>query len=294
MKFGITGNIDRKEIRESVRKVLKRLEDNSASFIIDSLFARTLNLPPAVCGEHSGKEELGDKSDMVLAFGGDGTLLYIAKSIGNFTTPILGINTGRFGFLTEITPEELPERINDLLVKRYSVEKRIMMEAFIEGSETQELLAVNDFVIDKGGYPRIIKIALTINNEYFHTYTSNGIVVSTATGSTAYSLSAGGPIIYPTVDNLLITPICPHTLSVRPMIIPGDFSVCLELLSGPEEIPLNADGQQRVMLNTGQKITIKRSKAVLNLVHFPSHNFFRVLSNKLGWGSRKENDSCKR
>ena len=290
MKFGITGNIDRKEIRESVRKVLKRLEDNSVSFIIDSRFTQTLNLPDSGIAH----EELGDKSDMVLAFGGDGTLLYIAKSIGNFTTPILGINTGRFGFLTEITPDELPERINDLLAKRYSIEKRIMMEAFVEGRETRELLAVNDFVIDKGGYPRIIKIALTINNEYFHTYTSNGIIVSTATGSTAYSLSAGGPIIYPTVDNLLITPICPHTLSVRPMIIPGDFSVCLELLSGPEEIPLNADGQRGVMLNPGQKITIKRSNAVLNLVHFPSHNFFRVLSNKLGWGSRKENNSRKR
>ncbi|KPK89336.1 hypothetical protein AMJ80_09955, partial [bacterium SM23_31] len=216
------------------------------------------------------------------------------KSIGNFTTPILGINTGRFGFLTEITPDELPEHISDLLEKRYFVEKRIMLEASVEGDETQELLAVNDFVIDKGEYPRIVKIALSINNEFFHTYTSNGIIVSTATGSTAYSLSAGGPIIYPTVDNLLITPICPHTLSVRPIIIPGDFSVCLELVSGPEEIPLNADGQQGIIINVGQKITIKRSNAVVNLVHFSLHNFFRVLSNKLGWGSRRENDTRKR
>ena len=286
MRFGITGTIERAGFRDAVRYVLKTLESSELSFVIDIDFARTLELP----GSSVTREKLGAQSDMIFAFGGDGTLLHIAKSIGERSTPILGVNTGHLGFLTEITPEELPERITDLLENRYTVEKRTMIEAEVEGHSSQTMLAINDFFIDKGGYPRTIKIALTIEREFCHTYAANGIIVSTATGSTAYSLSAGGPIIYPTVDNLLITPICPHTLSARPMIIPGDFSISIELHSGPEELSLNADGHLVAVLKPGQKIFIRRSTSVLNLVHFPSHNFFRVLSNKLGWGSRNENN----
>lgn len=286
MIFGITGNIERKEIIEAVRRLLETWEKNSISFVVDSRFAVTLKEK-----SRSVKiEDLGVKSDIILTFGGDGTLLYIAKKISNSQTPVLGINTGHLGFLTEIKPEELPEKIKDLLEKKYRIEKRVMIEAVVDGDESQKLYAINDVFIDKGGYARSLRIGLTIENQYCNTYTSNGIIISTATGSTAYSLSAGGPILYPSVDNLLITPICPHTLSARPMIVPGNFSINLEIFAGPDEIPLNVDGHLGVTLKPGQKVTITKSDLTLNLVHFLSHNFFSVLSDKLGWGSRNENN----
>lgn len=287
MIFGITGNIDRRKIREAVRSSLKKLEEKSIEFVIDSQFARKLD----IADSGIKTEELGSQSDIILTFGGDGTLLYLAKKIRNSDTPILGINTGHLGFLNEITPEDLPGKIDDLLNRRYEVESRAMVEAVAEGSRTKKLFAINDFFIDKGAYPRSLKIGLTIDNQYCHTYISNGVIISTATGSTAYSLSAGGPILYPTVDNLLITPICPHTLSARPMIVPGSFSINIEIYAGPKDIPLNADGHQVEMLHPGQRVTFTRSSRILNLIHFPSHNFFTVLSNKLGWGSRNEENN---
>jgi len=292
VKFGITGNVERKAILEAVRGVIHTLDRQNISFVIEDEFARSLNLPV----EGVPRSELGAVSDMLLAFGGDGTLLYIAKTLGEHEIPILGINAGHLEFLTEMTPEELPSKIYDLIEKRYTVEKRIMIEAKTDSSGSQQILAVNDIFIDRSNYERMIKLALTIDNEMCHTYIANGIIISTATGSTAYSLSAGGPILYPTIDNLLINPIYPHTLSARPMVIPGDFTIEIELQSGPEEVPLNADGHIVTMLKPGNKIFIRKSSSVLNLVHLPSHSFFKVLSTKLGWGTRNEisnSDSAK-
>ncbi|MFC1553755.1 NAD(+)/NADH kinase [candidate division KSB1 bacterium] len=285
MKFGVSGNIQNEKIREAVLKAIKSLDSKNISYVIDEHFSKALKL------DNKGipKKDLGRLSDLILAFGGDGTLLYIAKEIGDCKTPILGINTGHLGFLTEIMPEEFPQKIDFLLSGEYSVEKRTMIESFVSDGPSNMIYAVNDFTIEKGSYPRTIKIAIIIEDEYCHTYTSNGIIVSTATGSTAFSLSAGGPIVYPTIKDILITPICPHTLSARPMVIPEEFKIEFELISGPDEVPLIADGQFSRMLSPGQKITIRKSKSVLNLIHFPSHSFFRVLSSKLGWGTRNEN-----
>ncbi len=284
MNFGITGNIERKEIHEPVRKVIDRLENQDISFVIEDSFVQKLNLSD----KGVTRKELGNISDMILAFGGDGTLLYIAKTLENFNIPILGINAGHLGFLTEITPEELPNIIHDLVQNKYTVEKRIMIEAVTDTNGSEHLLAVNDIFIDKSNYERTIKLALTINDKFCHTYVANGIIVSTATGSTAYSLSAGGPIMYPTIENLLISPVYPHTLSARPMVIPGDFTIAIELQSGPDEVPISADGHVVTILKPGSKVLIRKCPNFLNLVHLPSHSFFNVLQSKLGWGTRNE------
>jgi len=208
--FGITGNIERKEIVEAVRHLLQTWEKNSISYVVDRRFANELKIQ-----NNSVKtEDLGVESDIVLAFGGDGTLLYIAKKISRSQTPVLGINAGHLGFLTEIKPDELQEKIKDLLDKKYMVEKRVMIEAVVEGNESQKYYAINDIFIDKGGYARSLRIGLTIENQYCHTYTSNGIIISTATGSTAYSLSAGGPILHPSVDQFS------YIFSIIPFALP--------------------------------------------------------------------------
>jgi NAD+ kinase len=284
VKFGIAGTIQDDTIRKAVYTILEQFERAGIEYVIESNLSKSLGV--AESGISAG--DMHSNADIVLAFGGDGTLLSIARELGFSSVPILGINAGHLGFLTDITIDELLPHIDDLQNNRFYIEKRIMLEADVEGIQEQTFLAVNDFFIDKGEYPRIIKIALSIENEYCVTYTSDGIVVATATGSTAYSLSAGGPIVYPTVDELIVTPICPHTLSARPMIIPGNFTIILELRSHHIEVPLNADGYQAAMLRPGQKVTIRKSKAAFQLVHFPSHNFFNVLSTKLGWGARND------
>ncbi len=284
MIFGITGNIYNEATKEIVITSLTKLDKKSVTYLIEDELAKVLKLP-----ENSTKSrELGKKSDLIIAFGGDGTLLSVAKQNRFSNTPILGVNAGHLGFLTEIPPENLSERINDLLAGNYDVENRNMIEAAINGNNESLYYAVNDIVIDKGGFPRSLKASLSIENEFCHLYSSDGIIISTATGSTAYSLSAGGPIIYPTNENILITPICPHTLSARPMIIPESFHIEIEIVSGPEEVFLNADGRPAASLVIGDKISIRRSKFSLNLVHFKGHSFFRVLRTKLDWGTQAD------
>jgi len=282
VKFGITGNISNDKKHAAVLSVLRQLDEKRVSYVTEGRFARMLHLPDTGIPV----EKLGSTVDMVIVFGGDGTLLYSAKNIGLFGIPVLGVNTGHLGFLTEIPLEELPRRMPDLLDGNYTVEKRMMIEAVVPGAETRTFFAVNDIVIDKGGHPRLMDITLFIEKEFCHTYSSDGMIVSTATGSTAYSLSAGGPLVYPTLDDILVTPICPHTLSARPMIIPGNFHIDLEIVAGPADVQIHADGRPGAHLKIGDTIAIHKSTHTLNLAHFPEHNFFRMLRTKLGWGSR--------
>jgi len=277
--FGITGNIHTDATREAALNVIDNLKKNNISFVVDLDFNRFLGIN--VDGIAWG--EFCRQSDLILSFGGDGTLLDIAKRIGDKKTPILGVNTGHLGFLTEISPEILPQRLDDILNGNYSIEKRMMIEARVPGNSKKTYLAVNDFVIDKGGYPRSMKASLSIGNEFCHLYTFDGLIISTATGSTAYSLSAGGPIIYPSIKDILITPIYPHMLSARPMIVPGELEIEIEIVSGSESVFMHADGRLATNLHIGDKIQIKKSLTVLNLVHFPEHNFFRVLRAKMNW-----------
>ncbi len=287
MKIGLTGNIEREEVRDALIDVIKQLDAHNIEWVIDDRFQNISR----ETGISSSTANLGNITDVVLSFGGDGTLLYLAKLLCQSGTPLLGINMGHLGFLTEINLDQLNEKIVAIKNKEYDVEKRAMLESTVPSIKDDFNLAANDLVLDKGKHSRIIKIKVTVNGDYCHTYAANGLIVSTATGSTAYSLSAGGPIIYPSVENLLITPICPHTLSARPMIIPAEFEIELDIISGPEQVIFQADGQPVHWLAPGQKIIMRKSNLTFNLVHFPHHSFFQVLRNKLGWGTRNENDS---
>ncbi len=284
MVIGITGNIKRDDIGEVIEKAVDFLEDKGISWFLDTRFGEI--------GIDKNKlfdlKELGQKSDIILTYGGDGSLLYVSRELIGIDIPILGVNMGHLGFLTEMRPEELSDRIDDILNGNYLIENRAMLIAEKLDSGGRSNYAVNDIVIDKGEHTRIMKLGLTIDSDYVHTYVANGLILSTATGSTAYSLSAGGPIFYPTIDNILVTPICPHTLSMRPMVIPGDFEVTLEVVSGPEKIVLQADGESCCELKIGDRVIIRRIPDQLKLIHFKDHTFFKVLSNKLGWGARND------
>lgn len=235
------------------------------------------------------------KLDLVLVLGGDGTLLNTARLTAPFQLPILGINMGYLGFLTEVDLENLFFSLERLVTGEYSLEERMMLRCELKREEKiiDEFLALNDIVVAKGPFSRMILFDAYVNDQYIDTYSADGIIVSTPTGSTAYSLSAGGPIVFPEVELMLLTPICPHTLYSRPMVIGPDKNVRVVLKSDIEDVMLTVDGQHGYKLIKGDEIVVKKSPLQTKLVRLNKKSFGDILRNKLresGGNNRGENN----
>ena len=230
-------------------------------------------------------EITADDTDVIVTLGGDGTLLRGARVAGN--TPVVGINFGRLGFLTTAGPGEVTECLERLASKDYTIEERALLNSMISsGEERSETYAsLNDVVVHQGGVSRVIVLKVSLNGEPVGQYSSDGIVVATPTGSTAYSLSAGGPILAPDVDAVVITPISPHTLSVRPLVVSGDAEVAIELAEPTREKALvSFDGQFAHELQSGEKVVIRNASQRIKLVRMEREGFFATLRTKLHWG----------
>lgn len=282
--LGISGNFTKNDVHEIIKKTLDFLFAKDVNFIVDSEYKYDVNGN----GTKASLLEIGKKSDIVLSFGGDGSLLHISKVMSEFGTPVLGVNMGHLGFLAEVDPSEIEKRLVEIFENKYSIETRSVLQVEKLNEPNTKKLAVNDVVMDKGSHSRILKISMRIGDKFSNVYSANGIIVSTATGSTGYSLSAGGPIVYPSIDNILITPICPHTLSIRPMIIPGTENIEIELITDPGELHIQTDGNSEYKLYKGEKLLIRKSTRTVKLVHFNDSSFYQVLSDKMGWGLRNE------
>ena len=229
-------------------------------------------------------DKLAQVSDMILSFGGDGTLLFTARQVGRHQIPILGVNLGGLGYLAEISLESLYPRTAELLSGAYRVEDRMVLACRVEGSP-EEYHALNDIVIDRGAYSHVVNIRTTIGGRYLNTYTGDGLIIATPTGSTAYSLSAGGPIVEPALQALIVNPISPHTLTDRPMIIGDDKEVEAVIEGRNAEMILVADGQVERTLKPGDRVLVSRADYAVKLVLFPDKFFYDVLREKLKWGS---------
>lgn len=233
--------------------------------------------------------------DLLLTLGGDGTLLRGARTVVAHGVPVLGINLGHLGFLTSASPEEMEGALDAWLEGRFQVDLRMALEVRVAdatGRAGEPHLALNDAVIHKGGAARVIRLRMHSRSEEVGSYSADGIILCTPTGSTAYSLSAGGPIVSPTVDCIIATPICPHTLGVRPLVLPADETVSVEVLSAAEELMLTLDGQDSAMLATGQKVVVRRAADPVRLVRFPGQTFFSTLRRKLRWGDLAEREGA--
>jgi NAD+ kinase len=228
------------------------------------------------------------ESDLMLVLGGDGTLLSVARLVEGNDLPILGVNLGSLGFLTELALEELYPALRDVLEGDYRVEERVRLDVRLHRqSETAgEYRVLNDVVINKGALARIFDLDTFVNGERLTTYKADGLIISTPTGSTAYSMSAGGPIVEPTLNVILISPICPHTLTNRPLVVPGGSLIELCLLSDSGKVFLTLDGQEGTELFPGDRIQIRESTNRARLIRTGSKSFFEVLSTKLHWGLR--------
>jgi len=233
-------------------------------------------------------EHVGDGADFIIVLGGDGTLLSVSRNLKGRDVPILGVNLGGLGFLTEISVEELPFMIEKVLQGDYDVSRRIMLDVKVkrEKEDVFEFSILNDAVITKDALARIIDIETYVNDEYLTTFKGDGLIVSTPTGSTGYSLAAGGPLLYPSMKNIIVTPICPHMLTNRPIILPEEAAIKAILMSMDEKVILTLDGQVGFPLKYFDEVIVKRSPHTISLIKSSSKGYFEILRTKLKWGER--------
>lgn len=234
-----------------------------------------------------------DQVDALIALGGDGTLLRAARFLGGLRVPVFGVNLGKLGFLTACGHEEFPAAFAAFARGDFSVETRMVLEAatFGEGGVLGvRLRALNDVVVHKGGFARVLRLRVRADDELISAFAADGLVVSTPTGSTAYSLSASGPIVVPTFDSMIVTPVAPHTLALRPTILPPETVLRVEADDAPEEVLVTADGQVGTSLAPGQHLVVRRAADPVHLVRFAGTSFFSRLRRKLHWGGLDERD----
>lgn len=232
-------------------------------------------------------EELAARVDLMVVLGGDGTMIAAARMLGDHEVPVLGVNFGTLGYLAEFRPEEMIPTLASIVVgETYCLDRRVMLTAEIHrGAERLPGNHVlNDVVIGKSALARIIEMEMRLNGLFVNTFRADGLIVSTPTGSTAYNLSAGGPVIYPSMNAVVVTPICPHTLSNRPLVVPDDSVIEITLRTPEEEVAVTLDGQVGFPLEFGDRVRIRRSSTTFNLLQPPNRNYFEVLRDKLRWG----------
>jgi NAD+ kinase len=231
--------------------------------------------------------------DALLTLGGDGTLLRGARIISPHPVPIIGVNLGRLGFLTCSNADQLSNSLMRFARGDYSAEARMALEARVfdsHGVQRQQWIALNDVVLHKGGFARVVGLHVAANGEPIATYAADGVVLSTPTGSTAYSLSAGGPVVYPTLETIVVTPVSAHTLAIRPVILPASVDVTLRTDDGPEELLVTVDGQVGTTFAAGETLSVRRAHGDVLIVRFPGTSFFTTLRQKLGWGGLADRD----
>jgi NAD+ kinase len=284
-RLGVVGNRRYDGLSEILRHIARR----ASSLGLTVAFERSL-------GEMAGDGELiedGSTLDALITLGGDGTMLRGARLLGGREVPILGINLGRLGFLTTCGQDELDNALERLARHEYLAEMRMQLEAHsqtIRGEERRSWLALNDVVLHKGGFARVVKLRVLVNGEAVAVYAADGVIISTPTGSTAYNLSAGGPVVLPTQHVIITTPISPHTLGIRPLVVPADAEIVVRAEDGPEELLVTIDGQVGTMFAPGDSLVVRRAAASVVVVRFPETSFFSVLRRKLGWGGLRERD----
>jgi len=285
MTFGLVGNLEKARLADTARKLMDRLQVSKAAYVVDERILGLIGHAAAAHREHGRSHDAClREADMLVAFGGDGTMLSIARSVVGRNLPILGVNLGKLGFLAEFAPEELERAIGDVVAGRYVVEDRLVLEAVSPALEGKTIRAVNDVVVEKSRSPRIIDFEAHINGAYAVTYRGDGLVISSPTGSTAYALSNGGPIVTPTSAVIGITPIAPHTLSGRPLIVPDSSEIRVVVQSDSNEVLLSADGQIEGFLKPPVEVTVRRSASTIKLVKRMDRSYFDVLRAKLLWG----------
>ena len=289
MKFdsvGLVVNYEKEKTRETACRIIDWLNSKKLKVCIEENMGKKIGKQELDCPI----EKFLKKVDLIISLGGDGTLLRAARLAAAENIPVFGVNLGGLGFLTQIGIDDLEKSLEKLYQEKYFLDERMMLTCSVErrGKEVKKFTALNDVVIGKGAFARIISLATYVNNNYVITYSADGLIVSTSTGSTAYSLSAGGPIVKPSINSIILTPICPHTLSARPFIISEDDQVKITLEVNEEEVMVTIDGQEGFALKPNDEVIIKKSDHKARLITFKEKSFYAILREKLRWSGQIE------
>jgi NAD+ kinase len=282
---GIISRPRREDIARVVPPLIVWLRARDVQVVCDS---ETGGCIGALAGETRERENLAECSDLLIVLGGDGTLLSAARMAAQRKVPILPVNLGGLGFLTTVSLDEIYPILEEIFGNKHRVSARVMLEAEIVrgGAVIRRQIALNDAVLNKAALARIMDLELRINGEYVTTYKADGLILSTPTGSTAYSLAAGGPIVYPIVEAFVVTPICPHTLTNRPLVIPDSAKIEIDFKAKDDAVFLTLDGQVGIELNRDDHIVVRKAPEKLYLVRPAKKTYFEILRRKLKWGER--------
>jgi len=286
MIIGLTGNFRKSRFYEIVNSIFPLIKRSGHSCLISSDYLADKDMHKMKVNIDTLEfNELVDRSDIILTIGGDGTLLSTARRMEINIKPILGIHIGGLGFLAESTRQTMQQAIDYITNQDYSIEDRMMLSLHVNtiNGKSNEYHALNDIVVDHGHSGRILKTEVTVSSQYLNTYQSDGLIFSTPTGSTAYSLSAGGPIITPIIDTITVTPICPHSLSARPIVLPATEIIEASFAEDYEGIACTIDGQIRLPMMGSTKLEIKKSSRTIKLISLPGNDYFQTLRSKMGW-----------
>ncbi|MBI5740884.1 MAG: NAD(+)/NADH kinase [Nitrospirae bacterium] len=278
-RIGIVAKKGEPEAVNAVRDFVGRLRDKGISFYVDAGTASPLKI------KGCPMKDIPGKADIVIVFGGDGTLLSVARLVGSLGVPILGVNLGGLGFITEVSRDEIDKEIDKVFSGEYGLEERIMLHADVFRGRRRIVRhnALNDVVMNKSALSRMFELEISINGRYVSTFRADGLIISTPTGSTAHSLSAGGPILYPTLESFLMTPICPHTLTSRPIVLPDTFVLEATVKNG-DDIYLTLDGQVGFPLKVKDRIKISKADYKTKFIVLHDRDYFQILRAKLKWG----------
>lgn len=278
-KIALIANTNKAKAVNVMEQVCNYLDDKGKDYILEEASAGLLERRV----KSQVYERLVDFADIVIVFGGDGTFLKAARTFAASDVPILGINLGQLGFLTDIEVEMLEDGLDKLLAGKYQIEERMILEGRVIRSKqlVSRLIAINDLVLTKGPFSRIIKLETFIDGEYITTYPGDGLIIACPTGSTAYSLSAGGPIVNPKMKSLIITPICPHTLNSRSIVTTEDEEIVVKVDADHSEVMLTVDGQESFPILSDDIIKINKSNLVAKMIKLEGYNFYKILRNRL-------------
>jgi NAD+ kinase len=278
---GLVAKYQERKAAQMVRWLIPWLKKRGKKVCVENGLARA-------GAQSCSKKEMALKADLIISLGGDGTLLNIAPLVERPEVPILGVNLGALGFITEVAVDELEPVLSKTLSGDYEVEKRMTLEVRVLGKNgrAHKFRVLNDVVIAKGARSRIIDLETYVGKDYLCTYRADGLIISTPTGSTAYSLAAAGPILEPTLGAIVLAPICPHTLTHRPIVVPSNAVIRVTLRSFGDTVILIPDGQQGMRLNNGDRVEARDYGLPVSLIKLPSRSYYEILREKIKWGER--------
>ncbi|WP_185268522.1 NAD(+) kinase [Halopseudomonas xiamenensis] len=284
--IGLIGRLGSGRVVDTLRRLKRFLLDKGHTVILEDAVA---DLLPGHQLQVCSRAMMGEICDLVIVVGGDGSLLGAARVLCRYNVPVLGVNRGGLGFLTDISPDELEQRVGAVLAGEYMAESRFLLDAFVCRDEEQlgSSEALNDVVLHPGKSARMIEFELFVDGQFVYSQKSDGMIVATPTGSTAYSLSAGGPIMHPKLDAVVLVPMFPHTLSSRPIVVEGNSEIRVVISRKNEIYPqVSCDGQEHIACAPGDTLIIRKKPQKLRLIHPLDHNFYAICRSKLGWSSR--------